>query len=193
MNIDWSRAPEGATHFDSLDKNWLQQFTGVSLVWDNKFGWSNHHGQYSSNLSEIKCIIAKPMIISNDTKWSGEGLPPVGAVVVIDRMGLSIWPDAEQFIGPNVKVLANYMAGDTPMIVVESPDESANCCFRACMARPVRTPEQIAAEERQREIDSAFSLVNTTTQVPGDFVRQNILRHAIETMIDAGYRKQVTQ
>ena len=63
-------------------------------------------------------------------------------------------------------------------------------CFTA---KHLRTPEQIATEERQREIDSAFSLVNTTTQVPGDFVRQNILRHAIETMIDAGYRKQVPQ
>lgn len=110
--------------------------------------------------------------------WSGEGLPPVGSMVMIDRMGLTIWPDAEQFIGPDVKVLANYKAGDEDMIVVESPDERSNCCFRACMARPIRTPEQIAAEERDTAVRNIMGL-------------GGIQRQSAEWIYDAGYRKEV--
>lgn len=59
MNIYWSKAPEGATHFDLQDGNWLQQFSCVSLVWDNSRGWADHHGQYPKTLSGNPYIIER--------------------------------------------------------------------------------------------------------------------------------------
>lgn len=146
MSIDWSKAPAHATH-------WCIGNARIKEGWIYKAGGEFYSCYADSGLEHIPAfpdwrkgrLIQRPPI----NEWTGEGLPPVGAMVIIDRMGLTIWEDAEQFIGPNVKVLANYKAGDEDMIVVESPDERSNCCFRACMATPMRTPEQIADDELQ--------------------------------------------
>lgn len=130
---------------------------------------------------------AKPEV----AEWSGEGLPTVGIDVEIhNKTCRGVVEGAESFIGTNCKVLATFVnVNGYEMVAVE--DTAGACmCFRADMCGPVRTPEQIAAEERSREVDAAFNLVNETTQVPGEIVRQNILRRAVEAMINAGYRKQ---
>lgn len=116
-------------------------------------------------------------------KWSGEGLPPVGAVCELRSRGGG-WGEAEiKYHGRGLCVwLWVRHDGNTDQIeYAESPDRLE--------FRPIRTAEQIAAEEHLAAVEQALKLVNTTTQVPGDVVRQNILRHAISVMIDAGYRK----
>jgi len=55
--------------------------------------------------------------------------------------------------------------------------------------RPIRTPEQIAADERTHEIRNALTTINSKVKFPNDLVRGNILAAAVEAMIDAGCRK----
>lgn len=114
-------------------------------------------------------------------QWDGAGSPPVGALVTIDCMGLEIWPQAKCLIGPNVRVLATYRAGDTDMIVVDSEDGCFNVCFRASMARPAKTPEQIAAEQRA----AAIKTMVAACPCPGS--RSTHIN--CEALYDAGYRK----
>lgn len=81
--------------------------------------------------------------------WPHAGTPPVGTEVTIETNGLRIWEEAEQFIGPNVKVVSAFKLTNTEMIVVCLEEENACMVFRASMARPAKTEEQRAAEIRE--------------------------------------------
>jgi hypothetical protein len=48
--------------------------------------------------------------------------------------------------------------------------------------RPIRTPEQIAAEEREKAIDAMNKLVGDIEKIP-------TWRDALAALYDAGYRK----
>lgn len=77
-------------------------------------------------------------------------LPPLGSTVRIVKVGLPIWPEAEQFIGADCTLYAVFDTGGTLMVAVEHQEEGICCCFQA---RMVRTPEQVQAEARQVEVD----------------------------------------
>ncbi|WP_282361436.1 hypothetical protein [Pseudomonas sp. PS01300] len=77
-------------------------------------------------------------------------LPPLGSTVTIVKIGLPIWPEAEQFIGANCTLCAVFDTDGTLMVAVEHQEEGICCCFQA---RMVRTPEQMQAEARQVGVD----------------------------------------
>lgn len=105
-------------------------------------------------------------------QWNGEGLPPVDLpcqwysdsqtgwqeVVVLAYSGESAW------IQPKGK----------PSIIVGNP---ANFL-------PIRTPEQIAAEVRQRAIEDLGEWLSTNCSIPAPY-----LWEAAQKIYDAGYRK----
>lgn len=92
--------------------------------------------------------------------WTGEGLPPVGTVC--EFVGGTHCPedpfDKDLKEGMKVTIIAHFKCGDFTLAAFtfdpENPDrgmvqvEQANFgCFR-----PIRTPEQIAEEQREKEI-----------------------------------------
>lgn len=112
----------------------------------------------------------------NEVKpWSGEGLPPVRTVC--DYKHVHEWQKVEVFA-----VKPNYNGSHTALFTYE------NGCWGGCAEpsffRPIRTPEQIAMEERDlacRQLlkdayqdESAFALVQAGR------------------LYDEGWRKQVT-
>ena len=178
--IDWSKAPEWATHalekLHEPDRNlvyWSFFVDGEHRVEPNGL-WYHPDG--------YRIIQSRPTTPS----WSGSGLPPVGVVCeyccVNDK-----WRQ--------VKVIAHMieMQKDKPCAVSQLGDTGPLCIGGASSFRPIRTPEQIAADEREAAIEQ---MINDATnpmddrmifeKYPGDaFIRQ-----LIGCLYNAGYRKQ---
>lgn len=123
-------------------------------------------------------------------EWSGEGLPPVGTVcefrIPEEFDGVSPWrPELRQ--GNRVEIIYRYDTGVSEVAVFKFDvavgflvEQASAGCFR-----PIRTPEQIAADEREKSIlDMARSMM-TGLVAAGD---QEFKR--AEKLYDAGYRKQ---
>jgi len=118
--------------------------------------------------------------------WNGpeDGLPPVGTELELQLKVGSTWT-----VWCPAKVL---FCKDNALVFQWAAQEAAHpVTLNQVRWRAIKTAEQLAAEERERAIDEALKLINRTTQVPGDIVRQNILRHAVEALIDQGYRAPV--
>lgn len=108
---------------------------------------------------------------STASAWNGEGLPPAGTVCEFSRKGCGNWGRVEILYVGKQRIFFRDRDGDE---LSRSHGESE--------FRPIRTAEQIAADEREAGIAG---------------IRQTLISNAkgsIESAIwDAGYRKQVTQ
>lgn len=111
--------------------------------------------------------------------WSGEGLPPAGTVCEVLNNTLDR-PEWERctilFMG---KFKAIYESESCHERVADV-SESWMISFR-----PLRTPEQIAAEERDKAIDMMMADYEFTV---GSCTHQ-LFRHQAERLHEAGYRK----
>ncbi|KPB95713.1 Unknown protein sequence [Pseudomonas syringae pv. maculicola] len=59
------------------------------------------------------------------------------------------------------------------------------------MFRPIRTAEQIAADERLHKVRNALTAIKASRHFPSDEARQNVMVATVEAMIDAGFVQQV--
>lgn len=108
--------------------------------------------------------------------WSGEGLPPVGTVCELRAHKLTDWSMAKiEFAYRNV-IVWDWIG---------EPSMNGLCAAYAHNVefRPIRTPEQVAAEERESEIKAMADIYR---DAPGLGVESGIA-----ALYDAGYRKQV--
>lgn len=112
--------------------------------------------------------------------WNGEGLPPVGTVCEL-RCKTGGWGEAEiKYQGRAICVwLWIRRDGNTDQVEWAANPESMEF-------RPLRTPEQIAAEERKAEIkEIADILKEGRNRATLHYLRLATILH------DSGYRKQV--
>lgn len=171
-STDWALAPDWA---EALGLRVYEHDTSaVDYAWLSRFGY--HYT--NSGVADKKChpfdscgtgirdfilISFKPL---GPASIQPQGIPPIGSTVrIVKSPKLPVWPQAEQFIGADCTLHAVFMTGDVQMVAVEHQEEFICCCFRAEM---VRTPEQIAAEERTKAIDE---LVSTTCISRGEAAR----------------------
>lgn len=182
--IDWIKAPEGATHFDSQDENWLQQFSGVSLVWDCKRGWCNHHGQYPSNLSDLAYVSAKPLLQKENPVLIGSDLPPVGEVCILSGHTERLKVTHPEWAGRKVKIYAHFVTDhDRELAAYVSEDHMVGGVGTAELFLPIRTPEQIAAEALEIEYGEIRQIIES------GLCGKKTLTQVIEQIQAAGYRK----
>lgn len=91
MSIDWSKAPDGATHYaPKLEENdfWCSVFwrmeNGVGVeAWsiDNRTGELHHFNRPTWIETTAKRLVPRPAACAHaSTTWDGQGLPPVGTV-----------------------------------------------------------------------------------------------------------------
>jgi hypothetical protein len=180
MNIDWSKAPEGATHFDPVDQNHLRQLGGIAQCWNKRERcWIDKGWQYPDDLSTMPRLIARPV------PWNGEGLPPVGTICAFCRFPAT--PEAEW---QKVKIVAHWSEGlQVPVAVFMSTsfapqaDQAIAECFR-----PIRTAEQIEAEERDAAYKGMVDDLSAAIGISNINRRECDVMHALA---EAGYRKQV--
>lgn len=174
--IDWSKAPEGATHYNDVLFDWYKVTQiGAVFFWNSRTSewrparfWDDH---------KHDCI-QRPTIPS----WSGEGVPAVGATLEATGQTLNdgAWTKVVILaVGKHGKddcVLMAEVLDDKgrPGTMVASLYTQYEGCFR-----PIRTPEQIAAGEREAAIDRMCKI----SAAP------HMLRRHAEALYDAGYRK----
>ncbi|MDH0749489.1 hypothetical protein N5D61_24500 [Pseudomonas sp. GD03842] len=170
MNIDWTKAPKGATHFvisaeHRIASGWYQQ-DGV------KMRDLAREGEYAfriDDLHEGRMLRLVPRI----EPWNGEGLPPVGTVCELRAHKLTEWSAAKiEFAYRNV-IVWDWIG---------EPSINGLCTAYShnVELRPIRTAEQIAAEEREAAI---CAMMEVCSELP--------CRQSCEDLYEAGYRKQV--
>jgi hypothetical protein len=180
-NIDWSKAPEGypiwlediRPHREGSDRSgWAREGKGE---YDYPGG-----GYWSFSMRDVQYIAHKR------PEWTGEGLPPAGTEL---EAGFACEDFAIWHKGVCVAV-GEDPEGREEFCVVKFGNKIAMYRDEGRRMRPIRTPEQIAADKRLHEIRNALTAINSKVHFPNDLVRGNILAAAVEAMIDAGYRKQ---
>ena len=168
--IDWSKAPEGATHYLAENKKhgwfacWYKYGSNEWLCMSD----SNRHGWIADN-DDVELF--EPMLIKRPTtpSWSGEGLPPVGVVCEWKEKTGFQWVSAEVlFISESSVVMKRADGYEWQMM-------TARTAFR-----PIRTPEQIAADGREEAINALATVIGTC--------KINSVEMAT-TIYDEGYRK----
>lgn len=129
--IDWSKAPEDATHAVTGSVNcWRKQDGARWYMWVR--------GAWRQVAPYLAIYTARP------APWNGKDMPPIGTVCEMQD-GIGVWTKVEIFAshcgfahGWDADKRISYFSGD--------PREF----------RPIRTPKQIAAEETLRDIERLY-------------------------------------
>lgn len=128
--------------------------------------------------------------IQAEPEWDGEGLPPVGVEIEVKhKEATPEWARPDFYkaeivaIGKQLVIFAAESTGCETVGKIEDYE-----------FRPVRTTEQIAADERLHKIrDACTAISKTLDRFKNDIPGGGAARAVIEAMIDAGYAKQVTK
>lgn len=176
-----SKIPEGATHTLSgatVEYKKLRQ--GSQSMW-----LTYVDGDW------IDTVNATPQMYAPiNPAWSGEGPPPVGVEIEVKHKDATPeWARPDFYkseivaIGKQLVIFAAESTGCETVGKIEDYE-----------FRPVRTTEQIAADERLHKIrDACTAISKTLDRFKNDIPGGGAARAVIEAMIDAGYAKQVTK
>ena len=179
--IDWSKAPEGATHHmaESITdyECWLKK-QGAKWLYMRMNGQAWMKAVIDDD--SLRTITERP-----SPAWSGEGLPPAGveclarfsmAAAGIDRIS------AEMKISP-------VWYGKKHVVYLHDGEEYT-AFLDGAQFRPIRTPEQIAKDERAAafhaaicDVEEKVSKWNTTIDCSA------AIKATVDIMIAMGYRK----
>ena len=163
-NVDWSKAPEGATHWMPESHHWREGF------WKRE-GDANYFfedGEWESSLAKP---FGHPALVTRPApQWNGEGLPPVGAYV--------------EWFSPVYGWLGGRVVGHDGTVAVISHDDGYTGCHPNGV-RPIRTAGQLAAEAREREIAALADAI--AEMLTGHWAAT--APKIAEALYDAGYRK----
>ncbi|KAA8689603.1 Uncharacterized protein ALO80_04059 [Pseudomonas caricapapayae] len=168
MTIDWSKAPEGATHYYKGSPQPWRDLSGYNWKYFMNGKW--HLCPSCCTSAELmrelgKVLFALPL----PQAWNGEGLPPVGDRVE-RAFSHSTWKLTTICGHSTDGAYAAFYDGDGLMGWADK-----------CKLRLIRTAEQIAAEEKEAGIQEMRLAAGSLNDFP--FVQ----------LWDAGYRKQVAQ
>ena len=160
-NVDWSKAPEGATHWMPESRHWREGF------WKRE-GDANYFFEGGEWAFSGAKPFGHPALVERPAapQWNGEGLPPVGASV--------------EWFSPVYGWLGGRVVGhDGTVAVISQNDGYTGCHLHE--VRPIRTPEQLAAEAREKAIDE---MVSVSPLIDGEWSKL-----VCTALYDAGYRK----
>lgn len=172
-NIDWSKAPEGATHYSS-ERIWPWLRDGDMPAYFDGDKWVNYNNEATGREH-----IEESVRIPANIEWNGTGLPPVGTVCEVDYC--EQWHQCE--------VIAHFQqrVGMVAAFTVDMGDGAkALDAFGAEYFRPIRTHEQIAAEERDMAYRGMIDDLASVMGISNIDQRECDVLHAL---VGAGYRK----
>lgn len=166
-DIDWSKAPEGATHrYGGL---WYKKEDGTLYVWEKIWYLST-----MQNVQHSERFIPRP-----PQQYTGTGLPPVGSVVeVVDVMPHERY---KGHVGKHVKILEHRKRNGYDVAVYEV-EYSGGFEYHALVAerfRPLRT-------ERDRAIERMASIMENGRA--GAQAKSELVLMAAQDLYDAGCR-----
>ncbi|EOW2059273.1 hypothetical protein [Pseudomonas aeruginosa] len=166
MSIDWNTAPEGATHWEPTGPDFYEGW--MKKEGTDWFYWSESGHKWINGI--LTCDVSAEREATFEARpqeaWDGHGLPPTGLLVE--------WKAGLDHEWRRVTVLA-YANGDAWL---QPEDGDSFIVGNPANFRRIRTPEQIAAEEREKAIEEMCFAEETLT------VKQ------AKALYDAGYRRQ---
>lgn len=173
--IDWSKAPEWANAVISSKDGqefYVSQFGGISAR--QRVGYCEVDNDHSADM-----IIPHDwsLVATRRAPWSGEGLPPVGIEFEYTTNAGYNWHRGSMLFSDSQVVLLNGYH----LFKIVDPDIAF---------RPIRTPEQIASEEREHNVRNACTAIAKALAELHESEEPTAVA-IIEAMIDAGYSKQV--
>jgi len=165
-DIDWSKAPEGATHYYDKTGEWYKVAgSGDAMAWTGSWVEATMYGYRAA------ACIPRPA-----PSWNGTGLPPVG-------MNLECSYSAEDFgAWHKGECISRGKSPEGIEICVIKSGKTVALYRSSEFLRPIRTPQQIAADERQYACEEMLAVTMARRSDPDVF-------EAISTLYDAGYRK----
>lgn len=170
VEIDWSRAPEGTTHYrPKNDPCWYKVEGGK--VYYRSAGASWHTSvEFEYGKLLLENLIARPA-----EPWNGEGEPPVGTVCE--------WLQGSGHQWERIEILANH--GDETWIKQEG--KPSIIVSNIANLRPLRTPEQIAEETRAEAVKEMLAL----DTYPRGLDKGGMMSRTdfCKALYDAGFRK----
>lgn len=142
IEIDWSKAPEGATHFGPENEEWHEAWYKL-----DEGEWFDMLTSDGDQWGRSSCVDDERVsqMIQRPAEWNGTGLPPVGTVCEGRGRLDGEWRE--------VVVLAHRIG----RAVVSFTDHERLQWCEAEELRPIRTAEQIAAEEELEEIARLYA------------------------------------
>lgn len=157
-DIDWNGAPADATHWEPegiANPGWMKYESGKWFYWpaahvgaERKPGWLSCY----PGIDRIVLFVKRP-VSAVAAAWDGKGLPPTGTVCEVLNNTLDR-PEWERctilFMGKFKAVYESESCHER----VADVSESWMISFR-----PIRTPEQLAAERRALAIKRALDLL----------------------------------
>lgn len=168
INIDWSYAPSGATHFHKGDIMYRPHWRKSGFYCDlglEAFGWIKD--TYPSPISEC---IERP---KKQGVWDGVGLPPVNCFCeTLDE-------DADCWVKVEIYAHTEFM-GEAHACAKNGTDMFYGL---AREFRPIKTAEQLAEEERDKAI---CKMIKDSICSNGEALWSNPAKR----LYDLGYRKQ---
>lgn len=191
MSIDWSKAPSSATHYLPEQKD-----LGWEACWYKKDGdkWlvmncarleKRGHMEWVVDDSEVDKFV--PLLVPRSafsSEWNGQGLPPVGTVCRLSGPTRTLVPLHPEWAGCEVKIYAHFESDrGIKMAAYVSDDHMIGGCGVEDLFVRMPTPEQIAAEQREKAINQMISDAGYVDPKIGTFV-------AMRNLYDAGYRRQ---
>lgn len=179
MNIDWSKAPEDATHAGTTAGNQIPVFykdildDGYSYHYDDNEGWRT----WGEGEPYCKPLIERP---KKQEAWDGEGLPPVDCLCETFDVDANCWVKVEIYAHTE-------LMGETNVCAKNGTDMFYGLAHEF---RPIKTPEQLAAEERERtrKIGVAQMMEHIHFSLPKELWGE--CEPACYALYEAGYRKQ---
>jgi len=170
--VDWSLAPEGTTHKDvGLHGLWYRfDFENNLVCYWNHRAWQMSGTPKEYDDGSMNHLESRP---KQKPSWSGpqDGLPPVGTVCEIHYENRD-WVECEIVAHKHFSDMGRphaiaWINGDTL-------DQSQGLRFRA-----IKTPEQLAAEQRETAIREIMDIADVDCRVTA------------ARLVDAGFKREV--
>lgn len=123
-------------------------------------------------------------------EWDGFGLPSIGLTVEVKR-GECAWIKKDEWqIGKTATVMSSFLnSRGIEIASVQFPGGHCECILARCLS-PIRTAEQVAAEEREAEDNEVMSRYLSLSDCNKGILGHSPERVIIGLMRIMGYRKQ---
>lgn len=176
MSIDLSKKPDGATHWAEDQR--CYSTGGVQFYRNIDGAWSYWGEALGSGWRQClkPCKAVSEIVRPKSAEWNGEGLPPVGTA-------------CERNYGGEWK--KTIVCGHSPdgQSWAAFYDEDKAGWLGATGFRPIRTPEQIAADERESKAKEMYLSVYFAEPAEGWDRIPETIRETFRKAIDSGWKK----
>ena len=187
-DIDWSEAPADAEYAGTCTGDQEQVF--YKNVRENSYDFIYlYEATWDTNDGRPHCqpLIPRPV---NNLEWSGEGLPPIGEVCEsMWNESAGEWLKVKVFgVNEHSQPIFRWEEGPKKYEYQASP---ASGFHGRSYFRPIKTPEQMAAEARQLAIDEMVNEMRKARydRPKTDIAPVDMASHYAAGLYDAGYRR----